>query len=906
LAVSVLRQLQFAVAAWREDGRTDAELLDRFTQDRDEQAFGTLVGRHGGLVWGVCVRRLGNTPDAEDAFQATFLRLAKDARSLRQGRLLPNWLYRAARCCVADVRRGAERQGRIRDRLAAVVAARREAERSSDLGAYLEEELTRLPAGDRALLLMCVVEGRTYAEVSRELGCSVAAVHRRLVRAQDALRDRLAQRSPAVMIAAAGLGAWVATAPARVQADTLESCLECATRGAYPATKAGTLAAGLALNGSTHRVLVGALLVGLTATGFTVIAARPGSAPVPLEPIRGDELRPTPEPEGTGPALVGTVCDPAGKPIPGARVLLLVRDPYAPGARGLRDAVAGMAGVDAQGRFRVTVPDFPTWFPEQAVVLQASAPGRAPATVPVRGRGPSTIALSLAAGRPLTGRVADDQGRPVSRAVVRVVRIADAVFETALGGGHTPLPGWPDPVATTADGSFTFPGLAACENVWVRAEAPGFVAEPVRVDGRTNPVVELEAGADVELRVQTADGRPVPWSRVTVVTDRPRSHAFFTDPGHGLTITKRAATGEVDAVTDADGLLRTTVPIGQMTELLIHPPAGDEPFVGIRLRIEPKDHSPRREVVRLPRGEWVTGTVRDADTGRPLADAVVHWGREDGTLPEWRDDLLVGRDALVRCDAAGRFRVAVAPGACTVRVYGGSLDFRSVPVRLPASETVLFAHANTRLDVVAGEAPAPLDVRLRRGTTVTGRAADGAFVLCSGRVSPVRGYSALPLPVRDGRYELPGCTPGSVTRAYFLDTARRVGAVVDVACETTKPGPDVRLDPCGSVAVQVSDRAGQPVAGLPIGLSLLIDRGPGQAGDAHPVEWFDPVNYPTRPVTGADGTATLPALIPGARYVLTTGSGTAKVRLGEVRVGPGEATKLAAVFESGKDTGERQ
>jgi RNA polymerase sigma factor (sigma-70 family) len=902
LAASVLRQLQFAVAAWREDGRTDAELLARFTQDRDERAFGTLVGRHGGLVWGVCVRRLGNTPDAEDAFQATFLRLAKDARSLRHASLLPNWLYRAAKCCAADVRRSVERQNRIRDRLSREVAGRGEPDRTPDLAAYLEHELARLSAEDRALLLMCVVEGRTYADVAGELGCSVAAVHRRLVRAQDALRERLACHSRAAAVGVAGLGVWAATAPSRVLAEALEAGLASASRGAYPLSRAGAVAAGNCAAEVVQRALVGVVLVVLAA-GLTAIAVRPDSPDGPPAVARIDDTRPKSGPEPRiGPALTGTVRDPAGAPVPGAQIALLVRDPYAPGARGLRDTVAATATADARGRFWVPVPDFPTWFPERVVVLQAAAPGRAPVTVPVRGVGSGNLSLHLSVGRPLTGRLMDEDGRPVAGAVVRVVRIGDAVLEVPLGDQAQSLPGWPGAATTGADGRFSFPGLAGCENVWLRAEHPRFEIEAVRADGWESPDVTLTRGAPLELRVRTDGDHPVHGSRVTVVTDRPRSHAFFTDATHGLTITKRSTTGEVDAVADADGTVRVTLPIGQVTELLVHPPAGDDPLIGVRARIEPRDPSPRREVIRLPRGKWVTGTVRDADSGRPLADAAVHWGRETATLPEWRDDLLVGRDALVRTDADGRFRLAVTPDKCTVRVYGGSLDYVPVPLRLPVGDTTLFAHATTRLDVAAGRAPASLDVRLRKGVSVSGRVAtDGAFVMCSGRVSPVRGYSALPLPTQGGGYEVPGCTPGVATKAYFLDPAGRLGAVIDIACDPPKAGPDVRLDSCGTAVVHVTDRTDQPIISLPVGLSLLIDRDGSPDADPHPVEWFDPVNYPDRPVTGADGTVTLPALIPGARYSLTVGSGSGKVRLGHIQAGPNETVRLTAVIEANKE-----
>src|SRR5215831_18247728 len=108
-----------AAAAPPEDA-ADQELLRRFRDERHEPAFAELLRRHGPMVLGVCRRLLHDLHDAEDAFQATFLVLARGARGIHKGDSLSGWLYgvcyRVAMRAKRDAARRRKHEGRAQPR----------------------------------------------------------------------------------------------------------------------------------------------------------------------------------------------------------------------------------------------------------------------------------------------------------------------------------------------------------------------------------------------------------------------------------------------------------------------------------------------------------------------------------------------------------------------------------------------------------------------------------------------------------------------------------------------------------------------------------------------------------------------------------------------------------------------
>jgi RNA polymerase sigma factor (sigma-70 family) len=172
---------------------TDAELLAQWCGGADRDALELLIRRHGGLVLGVCRRVLGNTLDADDAFQAVFLILIRKAGSLKRPEQVAGWLHgvalRVARRARADRARRHEREAPMVEPVAPVPP-----DDAGDLRRVLDEELERLPDKYRLPILLCDLEGMTITEAARQLGWPKGTVAGRLSRGRELLRRRLSRR----------------------------------------------------------------------------------------------------------------------------------------------------------------------------------------------------------------------------------------------------------------------------------------------------------------------------------------------------------------------------------------------------------------------------------------------------------------------------------------------------------------------------------------------------------------------------------------------------------------------------------------------------------------------------------------------------------------------------------------
>jgi len=173
---------------------TDRQLLHRFVAGNDPDAFRGLIDRHGSMVFAVCRSVLRNQHDVEDAFQNTFLALARGAGTIKRLDSIGAWLHRVAIREAKKARRKDCRERAVERTRTNSGRERPNYPRDLSFIPVLREELNRLPDSYRLPLMLCYLDGKTNEEAATQLRCPVGTIKGRLWRARQTLRDRLSRR----------------------------------------------------------------------------------------------------------------------------------------------------------------------------------------------------------------------------------------------------------------------------------------------------------------------------------------------------------------------------------------------------------------------------------------------------------------------------------------------------------------------------------------------------------------------------------------------------------------------------------------------------------------------------------------------------------------------------------------
>jgi RNA polymerase sigma factor (sigma-70 family) len=642
----------------------DAQLLQQFVSQRDEAAFTALVRRHERLVWRVCWHALGHVQDTEDAFQATFVVLAHNAAKIAKQEMLGSWLHGVALRIALKAKRSAARR-RKHEREAANMPRRTQNSEVSlrEVCQVLDEEVQRLPEKHRAPFVLCVLEEKSLAEAARLLGCKEGTVSGRLSRARKQLQDRLARREIRLSAVLASLAlahsAATASIPARLPAATIQTALSYL---ACPEVAASLLPANVAtfVQGAMRPMLstkiklatVLFLAINCGIAGVRLRAREQADARLEEDPpaakttlAKADAAKPVKDGEVETIALSGRVLDPTDKPVKEAKLYLL----------DFSDAKVSpkvQATSDADGRFRFTISRKNVQLPPYArnrwdpIFLCAMAEGHGAALSPVGTPGAiGERTLHLVKDDvPIRGRVLDLQGKAVSGGTVRVIGLC--------------LPN---------DGD-----LAAFAEA-LKASKDGYPVENKFLSHLDNPAIARlfsMASTDADGRFQF---KGIGRERIAIVeisgpAIETRHVRVMTRPG-----------GRMDRLEWRDGLST-----GKLT------------YYGASF-----DH------VAGPTTP-ITGVIRDKDTKKPLAGAVV-------TSWKLSNDSLHGRTFIrTTTDSEGRYRLVGMPRG------EGSM------VNVMGPEEDPYLEVKTDVPAARGVESVTVDAELKRGVWINGRVTDKA------------------------------------------------------------------------------------------------------------------------------------------------------------------------------------
>jgi RNA polymerase sigma factor (sigma-70 family) len=918
---------------------SDAQLLQRFATHREETAFATLVERHGRLVLGVCRQVLRHEQDAEDAFQATFLVLARHAATIHKSEAVGSWLYRVAyRIAVkagVDMARQRAREREVGNRLP------REAPSEAgwrDLQEVLQEELARLPEKYRAPFVLCCLDGRTGADAAGLLGWKEGTVTGRLTRARKLLQERLARRGivlAAVLTAAAlstrGVAGEVHATLA--SATVRAACLYAAGKGAAGATVSAAVA-GLVRGASRTTFLTGSraavallLVVGLlTGAGLltreALAARQPATAQADVaeallfeEPQQPAPSAPSSKDTAPSVELSGTVLGPDEKPLVGARLYL-----WTSAVKKHADlAVRATTGADGRFRFAATQGEL-----ERRAKIVATAEGSGPDwtdAAPVAKGGEATLRL-VKDDVPITGRVLDLEGQPVAGAAVQVYYLEARTEAGDLAPWIETKQKWARgnyvdgvPTKTLAaaaldgtmsattdnDGRFRLAGFGHERVVHLHIRGKGLETSDIEVLTRPGSLTGVRTGNGgayaASFDYHIGPSKPITGTVRDKRTGKPLAGmtvAGAASPGGGI-----GASPEEKAITDDQGKYQLAgigkcemywaaaegVPYFNTTRLHVKDTGGVEPLV-IDFDLE--------------RGIAVKGRLTDKATGKPVKGHVTYLAAADNpNLKDYTELTLLHVHAVALGDTGpdGSFTALGIPGSGLLIVKADDVD-RYVGAEIPGWDGFLLRavpggvhpsqfHAVVPINVSEEDPKSTtVDIALEPGRTRTGKVvgADGeplAGTHVAG-LTPlphfVTRFPGKPLSKKEGLKTADFTVLGlspRQARNLVFFHAEKKLGKVQPVKGDEEGMVTVRLEPLGGVTGQVFDAEGRPWAGLKVSASITRKFTDYKDLPWETLENLGPV-LTVNQTTDAEGKFRIDGLLPGLKYNLVMSEGELK------------------------------
>ncbi len=683
-----VRHLRGVMALQGRPDDSDEQLLHAFTAQHDDSAFAVLVRRYGPLVLGVCRRVLHHAQDAEDAFQATFLLLARNAATLRNKTALASWLHGAAYRLAMTARRAAARRRKYEGQAPTRPSTDPTEELSwSEVRALLDEEIARLPEIYRSVFVLCCLDNVSREEAARRLSLKEGTVSSRLTAARKRLAQRLARRGvelTAVLAASTLASAQVSALPPALLMKTMKVVLATAVGEGAASAVSGSVAElvqnGVAVAGLGKAKLAAAfLLIAALAAGAGAWTCRMMATPLlaesPEEPQgsagRAATTIGTPRQDlGKDATVSGRVVDPEGKPVIGAKLLFLYRS-----GREIPRKVWATSSTEGRFAFALPVKDvemsgYSTFWekPWEHTHVLAAAEGYGFAVARVGKPGAADLTLRLVKDdAPIRGRILDLQGKPV---VGVQVRINGSLYVPEKGdlaawlgylkdGYRDPNTVWYahlkdlsspgfdvlfPPVTTGADGRFCIQGIGRERVAELRIDGPTIATQVIHVMTRSSATIHVPEdknqpkkgtldylGANFDLAA--APTRPI----VGVVRDKDTGKPLSGVTIETETIAHRFGLGWIRTTTDENGRYRLVgLPKSSGNKIVARTydsfmprrieVATERPYLASTKEVgNPLGLESVTVDFALKRGVWIKGRVTEKETGKPLSAARIEY-----------------------------------------------------------------------------------------------------------------------------------------------------------------------------------------------------------------------------------------------------------------------------------------